>query len=121
MGPPTDKVSLVLYGTGIRGAEGNAPVRVTVGGVNAPVVFSGADGRVPGLDRVVATLPRTLADRRGELEVKVRVDEPSAGRVLESNVGNIRITAGEADPVDPGDPGCDRALGQARTLRRPDC
>jgi uncharacterized protein (TIGR03437 family) len=35
LGPATDQVFLVIYGTGIRGRSGEAGVSVSVGGVNA--------------------------------------------------------------------------------------
>jgi uncharacterized protein (TIGR03437 family) len=53
------QVYLILYGTGIRGAGAN--VSVTIGGVNAPVAYAGAQGPTPGLDQVNVLIPAQLA------------------------------------------------------------
>jgi uncharacterized protein (TIGR03437 family) len=55
------QVYLVLYGTGIRGAGSN--VSVTIGGVNAPVAYSGPSGSVAGLDQVNVLIPASLAGK----------------------------------------------------------
>lgn len=52
-------VYLILFGTGIRGAGGN--VTVTIGGVNAPVYYSGPQPATPGLDQVNVLIPPQLA------------------------------------------------------------
>jgi uncharacterized protein (TIGR03437 family) len=62
MGSATDQVYLVLYGTGLQ-AAGTAGVSVTVGGVNAPVVFAGPTGIIAGLDQVNVLLPASLAGK----------------------------------------------------------
>lgn len=51
MGSATDTVYLTLFGTGLQ-AAGMANVKVTVGGVNAPVVYAGPQGNFAGLDQV---------------------------------------------------------------------
>jgi uncharacterized protein (TIGR03437 family) len=53
------QVYLILFGTGIRGA-GNS-VTVTIGGVNAPVYYSGPQPVTPGLDQVNVLIPPQLA------------------------------------------------------------
>jgi uncharacterized protein (TIGR03437 family) len=53
------QVYLILYGTGIRGAGSN--VTVTIGGVNAPVAYSGPAPSTPGLDQVNVLIPAQLA------------------------------------------------------------
>jgi uncharacterized protein (TIGR03437 family) len=57
--PADGQVYLILYGTGIRGAGNN--VTVTVGGINAPVSYSGPQGEYPALDQVNVLLPSQLA------------------------------------------------------------
>ena len=57
----TGEVVLTLYGTGWRARAGEA--RVTIGGVNAPVVFSGAQAEFLGLDQINVGVPRELAGR----------------------------------------------------------
>jgi uncharacterized protein (TIGR03437 family) len=54
----TDPVYLELFGTGIRGCSTLANVTATIGGIDAPVLFAGAQGQFPGLDQVNITLPQ---------------------------------------------------------------
>ncbi|MBI1898765.1 MAG: hypothetical protein HYS04_19855 [Acidobacteria bacterium] len=70
MGPETDQLFLLLFGTGLRFA-GN--VSATVGGVNAPVTYAGPQSEFPGLDQVNMQLPRSLAGR-GRVDVMLTVD-----------------------------------------------
>jgi uncharacterized protein (TIGR03437 family) len=56
-----DEVVLTLYATGIRGAA--APAAVTIGGVSATVLYSGAQGTDPGLDQVNVVIPPALAGK----------------------------------------------------------
>jgi uncharacterized protein (TIGR03437 family) len=60
LGPTTDQVYLVLYGTGLR-AAGTAGVTVTIGGIGAPVVYGGPQGEVEGFDQVNVQVPRSLS------------------------------------------------------------
>src|SRR5579872_3490689 len=53
-------VYLSLYGTGIRHVTSLANVICTIGGVNAPVLFAGAQGQYPGLDQVNVQVPLVL-------------------------------------------------------------
>jgi uncharacterized protein (TIGR03437 family) len=55
----TDPVYLELFGTGIRGCSTLADVSATIGGIDAPVLFAGAQGQFPGLDQVNITLPQS--------------------------------------------------------------
>jgi endoglucanase len=55
-GAPTDRLFLVLYGTGVRGAG----VSVRIGAVNAPAI-SAPLAQYPGVDQVNVELPRSLA------------------------------------------------------------
>jgi uncharacterized protein (TIGR03437 family) len=61
LSPSTNQVYLVLYGTGIRGAGNN--VSVTIGGINAPLIYSGPQGADPGLDQVNVLIPAQLTGR----------------------------------------------------------
>jgi phospholipase C len=63
---------LVLYGTGIRGAQ-QAHVGVRIGNLNAPVIYSGAEGVFPGLDQVNVSLPSALSGR-GRLVVTITIN-----------------------------------------------
>jgi uncharacterized protein (TIGR03437 family) len=69
LGPASDQLFLVLYGTGIRGAQALSAVSVTVAGEKVPVLYAGAQPSFVGLDQVNAgPLPRALM-ARGEVAV----------------------------------------------------
>jgi uncharacterized protein (TIGR03437 family) len=80
LGPETDQVYLVLFGTGIRGRRSLA--RVTIDGVEAPVEYAGPQGEFPGLDQVNVRLPRALSGRNWDLlELLLMVDGQRANEV----------------------------------------
>jgi uncharacterized protein (TIGR03437 family) len=82
LGPETDQVFLVLFGTGIRGLSTLAAVRVTIDGVDAPVEYAGPQGQFAGLDQVNVRLPRALSGRNWEsLELLLTVDREMANGV----------------------------------------
>jgi uncharacterized protein (TIGR03437 family) len=60
LGPATDQVFLILYGTGIRYVTKTTAAKATIGGVSSGVTFAGAQGGFVGLDQVNIKLPRTL-------------------------------------------------------------
>jgi uncharacterized protein (TIGR03437 family) len=60
LGPVTDQVFLILYGTGFR-AAGTANTSITIGGQKAQVSFAGPQGAFAGLDQVNVLVPRSLA------------------------------------------------------------
>lgn len=70
LGQESDLTALVLYGTGLRSGK---DVRVTIGGIDAPVAFAGAQSEFAGLDQINVDIPRALAGR-GEVGVQVIVD-----------------------------------------------
>jgi len=82
LGPETDQVTLILFGTGIRFRSALSTVTCNIGGASAPVSFAGAQGDFVGLDQVNVSLPRSLMGR-GEVEIKFTVDgkEANTGRV----------------------------------------
>ncbi len=57
--PATDKVYLILFGTGLRGAA-QGQVAVTVGGAAIAPAFAGAQGVDAGLDQINVLLPYSL-------------------------------------------------------------
>lgn len=77
MGPETDQLSLVLFGTGIRQRSSLSNVIVDIGGELAPVQDANAQGTFIGLDQVTVRLPRSLA-HRGDLDLRLTVDGRSA-------------------------------------------
>jgi uncharacterized protein (TIGR03437 family) len=81
LGPSTDRVFLLLFGTGVRGVQALADVEVEVGGSNVPVTFAGAQGDLVGLDQLnIGPLPRGLAGR-GEVTIVLTVDNKRSNRV----------------------------------------
>jgi uncharacterized protein (TIGR03437 family) len=85
LGPATDQVFLLLYGTGIRG-RGTAPTNsVTIAGLGQQVSYSGPQGEFVGLDQVNVRLNRNLAGR-GLVEIKL-----TQNFSLESNTIKVNI------------------------------
>lgn len=81
LGPESDQVFLILYGTGIRGRSALSAVTATIGGVSVPVTFAGAQGTFVGLDQInLGPLPRSLAGR-GEVDVVLTVDGKTSNTV----------------------------------------
>jgi uncharacterized protein (TIGR03437 family) len=70
LGPETDQVFLLLFGTGLRYAS---TVTVLLGGVDAPVEYAGAQSEFAGLDQVNVRLPRSLT-RNTQLPVELSAD-----------------------------------------------
>lgn len=79
-GDATDRVYLILYGTGIRNRASLSAVSASVGGTALPALFAGAQGQFVGLDQINLELPRSLAGR-GEVDVQLSVDGKSANSV----------------------------------------
>ncbi len=73
-------VFLTLYGTGIRNRTSLENVRSTIGGVDAPVLFAGAQGAFPALDQVNVQVPSSLAGR-GEVTIVLTVDGQTSNPV----------------------------------------
>jgi uncharacterized protein (TIGR03437 family) len=74
LGPASDQLFLVLYGTGIRGAQPLSAVSITVAGEKVPVLYAGAQPSFVGLDQInVGPLPGTLV-ARGEVAVVLEAD-----------------------------------------------
>ncbi|MGH9831526.1 MAG: hypothetical protein ACRD9Y_00840, partial [Blastocatellia bacterium] len=84
LGPESDQVFLILFGTGIRNRSALAAVTATIGGAAAEVQFAGSQGGFVGLDQVNLRLARALI-RRGEVDVALSV-EGKAGNVVEINI-----------------------------------
>jgi len=80
LGPPTDTVVLVLFGTGIRGFSDIKNVTATIGTTSAPVLFAGAQGSFVGLDQVNVQLPRSLIGS-GVVNVVLTVDGQASNTV----------------------------------------
>jgi uncharacterized protein (TIGR03437 family) len=80
LGPASDQVYLVLFGTGIRNRTAVSAVKANVGGNEAPVLYAGEQSDFTGLDQINVRLPRSLAGR-GDVEIKLMVDGRPANAV----------------------------------------
>lgn len=104
-GPEGERLFLILFLTGLRGApdadrNGNSDesVRVTVGGVESPPLYAGRQGGFAGLDQLNIELPRNLTGR-GRLDIFVKVT--NAVGVTSSNTVQIEMAATAADSTPP--------------------
>ncbi len=77
LGPPTDQVFLLLFGTGFKFRSALSAVSCSVGGVNIETLYAGEVPGLAGLDQLNARLSPTLAGR-GEVDVVVSVDGKTA-------------------------------------------
>jgi len=80
LGPETDQVYLLLFGTGWRFRSALPAVTVKLGGMNAEVFYAGSQGGFAGLDQINLRIPRSLA-RRGEVDLMLTVDGQTANAV----------------------------------------
>ena len=85
LGPDTDTVFLILYGTGVRFRSSLMAVQASIGGVSAQVDYVGAAPGFVGLDQINLRLPRSLAGR-GEADITLIVD----GRLANTVSVNIK-------------------------------
>ncbi|WP_031500615.1 hypothetical protein [Bryobacter aggregatus] len=77
---PSDKVYVILYGTGIRRRSLN-PVIATTSEIALPVLFAGSQPQYPGLDQInLGPLPQSLASL-GTADITVTVDGVPANTV----------------------------------------
>lgn len=79
LGPATDQVFLILYGTGFRNRSDLSKVQATIGGMPAEVLYVGAQGQYTGLDQMNVRLPRALG--LGEWTVAITVDGKASNSV----------------------------------------
>ena len=80
LGPATDQVFLVLFGTGIKFRSALSAVSCSIGGLNSETLYAGEAPGFVGLDQLNARISRTLAGR-GEVDVVVSVDGKTANTV----------------------------------------
>lgn len=69
-----------FFGTGFRGFSDVSNVHLTIGGVDASVLYAGPQGTFPGLDQVNVGLPLNLRGA-GEVDVVLTVDGQSSNPV----------------------------------------
>ena len=80
LGPESDQVFLVVFGTGIRFRSSATAVTARIGGVEAPVSFAGAQGEFVGLDQANLRVSRSLIGR-GEVDIALTADGRVANAV----------------------------------------
>lgn len=73
LGPATDTVYLIAYGSGFRNRSALANVSTTIGGTLMQTDFAGKQGGLVGVDQLNVKLDRSLIGR-GELDLILRVD-----------------------------------------------
>ncbi|MBS1791709.1 MAG: hypothetical protein JST85_28635 [Acidobacteria bacterium] len=81
LGPESDQVYLILFGTGLRFLSNQSAASALLGGSAVPVLFIGPQGDFVGLDQInLGPIPRSLTGR-GEVEVVLSVDGKTANTV----------------------------------------
>lgn len=80
LGPATDQLFLILFGTGARFRSSLSAVTAKIGGVNAEVLFTGPAEGFVGLDQANIRIPGSLAGR-GLVEVILTVDQKPANPI----------------------------------------
>ncbi len=80
LGAAGDIVVVTFFGTGIRKNTGLATVKATVGGVDAPVLFAGAQAQFAGLDQLNVQIPLSLRGR-GDVQVVFTIDGQTSNSV----------------------------------------
>ncbi len=94
LGPATDQIFLLFYGTGLRNRSALSGVTATIGGTNSEVSFAGAQPDFVGLDQINVRVARSLAGR-GEVDVVLTADGRPAN-IVQINIG---AASGTAAPV----------------------
>jgi uncharacterized protein (TIGR03437 family) len=80
LGPDTDQLFLIFFGTGIRGNTALSAATMTIGGTAAEVLYAGQVTGFAGLDQVNVRLPRSLAGR-GNVAATLTVGGKAANNV----------------------------------------
>jgi uncharacterized protein (TIGR03437 family) len=80
LGPATDQVFLVAFGTGFRFRNSLTASTATIGGTPATVAFAGEQGEFVGLDQANVLIPRSLIGR-GDADVVMTFDGQMTNQV----------------------------------------
>jgi uncharacterized protein (TIGR03437 family) len=81
LGPDSDQLTLILYGTGIRGLSQLSGLTLQIAGQDAAPVSVGPLADVPGVDELTVLIPHSFASL-GEADILVTVDGTSANAVV---------------------------------------
>lgn len=108
-GSPSEQVFLVVFGAGLRFRNAGSQLSVKVAGVDAQVLYAGAQGEFVGLDQVNILLPRSLAGR-GEVDVVVTLNGKQSNAVKVNMGGSAGATLNltERTSVQPGETDAER-------------
>ena len=79
-GPESDRLFLVVFGTGFRGRASLSQVRLIVDGLEHAAAYAGEQGTFVGLDQANAELRRELAGR-GNVELQLQVEDRTTNTV----------------------------------------
>ncbi len=79
LGPESDQVIVLLFGTAFRNNTG-LPLSSTIGGVNSEVLYAGPQGDYVGLDQANVRIPRSVIGR-GSVNVVLTVGTRTANTV----------------------------------------
>jgi uncharacterized protein (TIGR03437 family) len=79
LGPDSDDVLLLLFGTGIRGRTSGSH-SITIGGLNGEILYSGPQGQYDGLDQINVRVPKALRGR-GLVDVVLIIEDRVANTV----------------------------------------
>lgn len=96
LGPATDQIFLLLFGTGLRNRSALTAVMATIGGESSEVSYAGAQSDFVGLDQINVRVSRSLAGR-GEVDVVLTADARTANTVR-INIGNA-LSSGAAPVI----------------------
>jgi uncharacterized protein (TIGR03437 family) len=81
LGPETDQVFLVMFGTGIRLRSALSAVNVKIGGTDVEVLYASVAPGFIGLDQINVRLTRSFIGR-GEVDVVMMVEGKMANRTI---------------------------------------
>jgi mannan endo-1,4-beta-mannosidase len=80
LGPESDRVFLILFGTGVRHHDSPVAVSLSIGGTAAEVLYAGPQGDLVGLDQINLRMSRHLIGQ-GEVEIVLKVSGRMANTV----------------------------------------
>ena len=86
------KLFFVLFGTGVRRRESLSAMTARVGGVDAPVIFAGAQGSFAGLDQINIPIDAEMIRQltgRGRLNIALSVAGYGSSNVLEIEIAGF--------------------------------
>jgi len=79
LGPMTDRVFLLLFGTGLRHRSSLSTVIASIGEADAEALYAGPQGAFIGLDQLNLRIPRLVTPH--EVDVAVKLDNQTANSV----------------------------------------